>query len=122
LFLSLIVIVLCRASMSAEDFASWGWRIPFIGSIVLLVLSLYIRLKLHESPVFQEMKAQGKGSKNPIADTFADGRNLRLVLVAIFGVVAGQAVVWYTGHFYSLYFMTTTLKMSSDQANFYLLS
>lgn len=122
LFLSLIVIVLCRASMSAEDFASWGWRIPFIGSIVLLVLSLYIRLKLHESPVFQEMKAQGKGSKNPIADTFADGRNLRLVLVAIFGVVAGQAVVWYTGHFYSLYFMTTTLKMSPDQANFYLLT
>ncbi|WP_353642919.1 MFS transporter [Mesorhizobium sp. WSM2239] len=121
LFLSLIVIVLCRASLSAEDFASWGWRIPFIGSILLLVLSLYIRLKLHESPVFQEMKAQGKGSKNPIADTFADGKNLRLVLVAIFGVVAGQAVVWYTGHFYSLYFMTTTLKMTHDQANFYLL-
>jgi MFS family permease len=122
LFLSLIVIVLCRASMSAEDFANWGWRIPFIGSIILLVLSLYIRLKLHESPVFQEMKAQGKGSKNPIADTFADGRNLRLVLVAIFGIVAGQAVIWYTGHFYSLYFMTTTLKMTSEQANFYLLT
>src|SRR5690606_24228814 len=83
---------------------------------------LYIRLKLHESPVFQEMKAQGKGSKNPIADTFADGRNLRLVLVAIFGIVAGQAVIWYTGHFYSLYFMTTTLKMTSEQANFYLLT
>ncbi|TIP27016.1 MAG: MHS family MFS transporter [Mesorhizobium sp.] len=122
LFMSLIVIVLCRASMSAEDFASWGWRIPFIGSVVLLVLSLYIRLKLHESPVFQEMKAQGKGSKNPIADTFADRRNLRLVLVAIFGIVAGQAVIWYTGHFYSLYFMTTTLKMSHEQANFYLLT
>jgi MFS family permease len=122
LFLSLIVIVLRRASMSEEDFANWGWRIPFIGSIILLVLSLYIRLKLHESPVFQEMKAQGKGSKNPIADTFADGRNLRLVLVAIFGIVAGQAVIWYTGHFYSLYFMTTTLKMTSEQANFYLLT
>jgi MFS family permease len=122
LFLSLIVIVLCRASMSEEDFANWGWRIPFIGSIILLVLSLYIRLKLHESPVFQEMKAQGKGSKNPIADTFADGRNLRLVLVAIFGIVAGQAVIWNTGHFYSLYFMTTTLKMTSEQANFYLLT
>lgn len=121
LFLSLLVIILCRSSMSSESFASWGWRIPFIGSIGLLVLSLYIRLKLHESPVFQQMKAEGKGSKNPIADTFANGRNLRLVLVAIFGVVAGQAVIWYTGHFYSLYFMTTVLKMSQDQANFYLL-
>ncbi|EIG57856.1 MFS transporter [Bradyrhizobium sp. WSM1253] len=121
LFLSLLVIILCRSSISAENFANWGWRIPFIGSIGLLVLSLYIRLKLQESPVFQQMKAEGKGSKNPIADTFGDGRNLRLVLVAIFGVVAGQAVIWYTGHFYSLYFMTTTLKMSQDQANFYLL-
>ncbi len=121
LFLSLAVIILCRSSMSAESFSSWGWRIPFIGSIALLILSLYIRLKLHESPVFQQMKAEGKGSKNPIADTFGDRRNLRLVLVAIFGVVAGQAVIWYTGHFYSLYFMTTALKMSQDQANFYLL-
>ncbi|WP_445219770.1 MFS transporter [Bradyrhizobium sp. Pa8] len=121
LFLSLVVILLCRSSMSAESFASWGWRVPFIGSIALLVLSLYIRLKLHESPVFQQMKAEGKGSKNPVADTFGDRRNLRLVLVAIFGVVAGQAVIWYTGHFYSLYFMTTVLKMSLEQANFYLL-
>ncbi|NKM22022.1 MFS transporter [Rhizobium laguerreae] len=121
LFLSLIVIVLCRSSLSAEDFASWGWRIPFIGSILLLILSLYIRLKLHESPVFQEMKAQGKGSKNPIAETLGDRKNLRLVLVAIFGVVAGQAVIWYTGHFYSLYFMTTILKLTQDQANFYML-
>ncbi|WP_027552265.1 MFS transporter [Bradyrhizobium sp. Cp5.3] len=121
LFLSLAVIILCRSSMSAESFSSWGWRIPFIGSIALLILSLYIRLKLHESPVFQQMKAEGKGSKNPIVDTLGDRRNLRLVLVAIFGVVAGQAVIWYTGHFYSLYFMTTALKMSQDQANFYLL-
>lgn len=121
LFLSLVVVLLCRSSMSAESFASWGWRIPFVGSIALLVLSLYIRLKMHESPVFQQMKAEGKGSKNPIRDTFGDRRNLRLVLVAIFGVVAGQAVIWYTGHFYSLYFMTTVLKMSLEQANFYLL-
>ena len=121
LFLSLAVIILCRSSMSAESFSIWGWRVPFIGSIALLILSLYIRLKLHESPVFRQMKAEGKGSKNPIADTFADRRNLRLVLVAIFGVVAGQAVIWYTGHFYSLYFMTTALKMSQDQANLYLL-
>ncbi|MCK1296808.1 MHS family MFS transporter [Bradyrhizobium sp. 24] len=121
LFLSLAVVLLCRSSMSAESFASWGWRLPFVGSIALLVLSLYIRLKMHESPVFQQMKAEGKGSKNPIIDTFCDRRNLRLVLVAIFGVVAGQAVIWYTGHFYSLFFMTTVLKMSLEQANFYLL-
>lgn len=121
LFLSLVVVLLCRSSMSAESFASWGWRLPFVGSIALLVLSLYIRLKMHESPVFQQMKAEGKGSKNPIIDTFGDRRNVRLVLVAIFGVVAGQAVIWYTGHFYSLYFMTTVLKMSLEQANFYLL-
>lgn len=122
LFLSLLVIILCRASMSAEDFANWGWRIPFVGSLALLFLSLYIRLKLHESPIFQEMKAQGNLSKNPTTETFSDRRNLRLVLVAIFGVVAGQAVIWYTGHFYSLYFMTTTLKLTHDQANFYLLA
>jgi len=121
LFVSLTVIILCRSSMSAPDFASWGWRIPFIGSIALLVISMYIRLKLEESPVFQQMKAEGKGSKSPVVDTFGDRRNLRLVLVAIFGVVAGQAVIWYTGHFYSLYFMTTALKMSHEQANFYLM-
>ena len=121
LFLALIVVTACRGSMSAEAFASWGWRIPFIGSIVLLVLSFYIRLKLHESPVFKQMKAEGKSSENPIIEMFGNGRNLRLVLVAIFGIVAGQAVIWYTGHFYSLYFMTTTLKMSLAQADFYLL-
>ncbi|WP_406625365.1 MFS transporter [Acidovorax sp. SDU_ACID1] len=122
LFLSLIVIVLCKTSMSEEAFASWGWRVPFIGSIALLLLSLYIRLKLHESPVFEEMKKQGRTSKNPIAETLGNGKNLRIVLVAIFGIVAGQAVIWYTGHFYSLYFMTTTLKMTHAQADLYLLS
>ncbi|WP_447778224.1 MFS transporter [Variovorax boronicumulans] len=122
LFLSLIVIVLCKSSMSEEAFASWGWRVPFIGSIALLLLSLYIRLKLHESPVFEEMKKQGRTSKNPIAETLGNGKNLRIVLVAIFGIVAGQAVIWYTGHFYSLYFMTTILKMTHEQADLYLLS
>jgi MFS family permease len=122
LFISLIVIVLCKSSMSEEAFASWGWRLPFIGSIALLLLSLYIRLKLHESPVFEEMKKQGRTSKNPIAETLGNGKNLRIVLVAIFGIVAGQAVIWYTGHFYSLYFMTTTLKMTHEQADLYLLS
>ncbi|MGB6008961.1 MAG: MFS transporter [Castellaniella sp.] len=122
LFLSVIVILACRQSMSAEAFADWGWRIPFIGSLGLLAVSLYIRLKLEESPVFQQMKAAGKGSKNPIAETFGNRRNLRLVLIAIFGIVAGQAVIWYTGHFYSLYFMTTTLKMSHENAYTYLLA
>lgn len=122
LFISLIVIVLCKSSMSEDAFASWGWRLPFIGSIALLLLSLYIRLKLHESPVFEEMKKQGRTSKNPIAETLGNGKNLRIVLVAIFGIVAGQAVIWYTGHFYSLYFMTTTLKMTHEQADLYLLS
>ena len=121
LFLSLIVIVACRSAMSAQDFATWGWRIPFIGSVALLLLSLYIRLKLHESPVFKEMKAQGRTSRNPVMETLGNWRNARLVVIAIFGVVAGQAVIWYTGHFYSLYFMTTTLKMSPDQANFCLI-
>lgn len=121
LFLSLIVILICRASMSPEAFASWGWRLPFVGSIVLLLLSLYIRLKLHESPVFQQMKKEGRTSRSPIAETLGNPRNRKLVLIAIFGVVAGQAVVWYTGHFYSLYFMTTTLKLTHDQANLYLI-
>ncbi|WP_262273688.1 MFS transporter [Microvirga yunnanensis] len=121
LFLSLLVILICRQSMSAEAFVAWGWRIPFLVSIGLLLVSLYIRLKLEESPVFQQMKAEKKTSSNPIAETFGTRQNLRIVLIAIFGIVAGQAVVWYTAHFYSLYFMTSTLKMSHDQAYMYLL-
>lgn len=120
LFLSLLVIMGCRQAMSAEAFASWGWRVPFMVSIGLLVISLYIRLKLEESPIFQQMKAEGKGSKAPVTETFGNMRNLRLVLIAIFGAVAGQAVVWYTGHFYSLYFMTSTLKMNYEMAYTYL--
>jgi MFS family permease len=120
LFLSLIVILVCRQSMSAEAFASWGWRIPFVLSILLLAISLYIRLKLEESPVFQRMKAEGRTSKNPIKDTLGNAASLKIVLLAIFGAVAGQAVVWYTGHFYSLYFMTATLKINYQSAYIYL--
>lgn len=120
LFLSLLIIMGCRQSMSAEAFASWGWRVPFMVSIALLVISIYIRLKLEESPIFQQMKAEGKASKAPVSETFGNPRNLRLVLIAIFGAVAGQAVIWYTGHFYSLYFMTATLKMNYQMAYTYL--
>lgn len=120
LFLSLIVILTCRESMSAEAFASWGWRIPFVVSILLLVISLYIRLKLEESPVFQRMKAEGRASKNPIKDTLGNSATLKIVGLAIFGAVAGQAVIWYTGHFYSLYFMTSTLKIGYQSAYTYL--
>lgn len=120
LLLSVLTILACRGAMSPEAFAAWGWRIPFVGSVGLLLLSLYIRLTLHESPVFKKMKAEGKTAKNPIKEVFGDRRNLRMVLIAIFGVVAGQAVIWYTGHFYSLYFMTNTLKLDPSQAYQYL--
>ena len=120
LFLSLLVILACRQSMAPEAFASWGWRIPFLLSIILLVISLYIRLQLEESPVFRKMAAEGRGSKNPIKDTFGDATTLRTVLIAIFGAVAGQAVIWYTGHFYSLFFMTSTLKINYQLAYTYL--
>ncbi|MFS8931395.1 MFS transporter [Cupriavidus taiwanensis] len=120
LLMSLLVIMGLRQIMSEAAFSAWGWRIPFLLSIGLLVVSLYIRLRLHESPVFSEMKAHGKTSRNPIRDIFADRKTLRLVLLAIFGIVAGQAVIWYTGHFYSLYFLTSTLKLDYQSAYLYL--
>ena len=110
-FLSLLVIGLCRSSMDKEAFAEWGWRIPFLISIVLLVFSVYIRLRLHESPLFQKMKAEGKTSKSPLTDSFLRYPNNKYVLLALFGAVAGQGVVWYTGQFYALFFLTITLKL-----------
>jgi MFS family permease len=110
-FLSLIVIGACRANMSPDTFKAWGWRIPFLVSLVLLAVSVYIRMKLNESPVFLRMKAEGKGSKAPIAESFGEWKNLKLVLIALFGAAAGQGVVWYTGQFYALFFLTTTLKI-----------
>jgi len=118
-FLSLAVILGVRGVMSTEKFAAWGWRIPFVVSIVLLAISVYIRLKLQESPVFAEMKAQGKTSKAPLTESFARWPNAQLVLRALFGATAGQGVVWYTGQFYALYFLTTTLKV--DYINAYTL-
>ena len=117
LFLSLIVIMATRALMPADDFAAWGWRIPFLASIVLLGISLWIRLQLNESPVFKRMKEEGSGSKAPLMDSFARADNLKLVFIALFGAVAGQAVVWYAGQFYALLFMERTLKVDGFTAN-----
>ncbi|RFC45624.1 MAG: Na+/melibiose symporter, partial [Verrucomicrobia bacterium] len=118
-FLSLAVIYLTRHAMTAESFGAWGWRVPFLVSVLLLAISIYIRLKLEESPVFAEMKAQGKTSKAPLTESFARWGNAKLVLMALFGATAGQGVVWYTGQFYALYFLTTTLRL--DYENTYLL-
>ena len=117
LFLSLLVILGCRTVLGTEAFESWGWRIPFLVSLILLAVSVWIRLKLNESPLFQQMKAQGKGSKAPLTESFARWGNLKIVLVALFGLTAGQAVVWYTGQFYTLFFLTQTLKVDAQTAN-----
>src|SRR5262245_59283542 len=111
LFLALVVIYLCRTNMDAKEFADWGWRVPFWLSIILLAFSVYIRLKLEESPVFQRMKAEGKGSKSPLTDSFLKYPNNKYVLLALLGATAGQGVVWYTGQFYALFFLTITLKL-----------
>jgi MFS family permease len=110
-FLALLIIGVCRVYMDAKVFADWGWRIPFWLSLILLVFSIYIRLKLHESPVFQKMKAEGKGSKSPLKDSFLKYPNNKYVLLALIGATAGQGVVWYTGQFYALFFLTITLKL-----------
>ena len=109
-FLSLAVIGLARTYMDAAAFADWGWRLPFLVSLILLIFSVYIRLKLNESPVFQRMKAEGKGSKAPLTDSFLRYPNNKYVLLALLGATAGQGVVWYTGQFYALFFLTITLK------------
>jgi nitrate/nitrite transporter NarK len=117
LFLSLLVILGCRVSLGSEAFEAWGWRIPFLLSLVLLGISVWIRLALEESPVFVAMKAEGKRSKAPLRESFAEWGNLRIVLLALFGLTAGQAVVWYTGQFYALFFLTQTLKVEAGTAN-----
>src|SRR5580704_11840968 len=115
-FLSILVIGACRAEMAEGDYKGWGWRIPFLVSLILLVVSVYIRLKLNESPVFLRMKAEGKNSKAPLRDSFLQWSNLKVVLLALFGATAGQGVVWYTGQFYALFFLTGTLKMDGGTA------
>lgn len=110
LFLSLLVILVCRLTLGTEAFEAWGWRIPFLGSIILLGVSVWIRLQLSESPLFQQMKAEGKGSKQPFRDSLKDG-NFKLMLIVLLGATAGQAVVWYGGQFYALFFLQSTLKV-----------
>jgi MFS family permease len=110
-FLSLAVIGGCRYWMDAKVFAEWGWRVPFLVSIILLVFSIYIRLKLNESPLFQQMKSEGKGSTSPLKDSFLKYPNNKYVLLALLGATAGQGVVWYTGQFYALFFLIITLKV-----------
>jgi MFS family permease len=117
LFLSLLVILGCRLLLGTEAFEAWGWRIPFLVSLVLLGVSVWIRLKLNESPLFQAMKSEGKTSKAPLTESFAEWGNLKIVLLALFGLTAGQAVVWYTGQFYTLFFLTQILKVEPQTAN-----
>ncbi|MGA7778248.1 MAG: MFS transporter [Paraburkholderia sp.] len=117
LFLSLLVILGVRTSIGEDAFGTWGWRVPFIASIILLAVSVWIRLQLHESPVFERIKAEGKTSKAPLTEAFAQWKNLKVVIIALVGLTAGQAVVWYTGQFYTLFFLTQTLKVSGSSAN-----
>jgi len=116
LFVSLLVILACRKAFGA-DFDTFWWRLPFLLSAVLLMISVYIRLQLNESPLFQQMKAEGKGSKAPLTESFARWDNLKIVLLALLGATAGQAVVWYGGQFYALFFLTQTLKIDGVTAN-----
>ena len=116
LFLSLLVILGCRWA-TGDDFEKWGWRIPFLLSAVLLAISVYIRLQLHESPVFQSMKEEGTLSKAPLTEALGKWSNLKLVLLALFGATAGQAVVWYGGQFYALFFIEKILQVAAQEAN-----
>jgi len=117
LFLSLMVILATRTAIGEEAFADWGWRIPFLVSIFLLGISVWIRLSMNESPAFQRMKDEGKISKAPLSEAFGQWKNLKLVILALVGLTAGQAVVWYTGQFYALFFMTQILKVDGPTAN-----
>ena len=117
LFLSLLVILGVRLGLGDAAFAEWGWRVPFLLSIVLLGISVWIRLSLNESPAFQKMKAEGKTSKSPLTESFGQWKNLKIVILALLGLTAGQAVVWYTGQFYALFFLTTIAKVDATTAN-----
>ena len=116
LFLSLLIILFTR-EFTGPDFDVWGWRVPFLVSIVLLAISVWIRLSMNESPAFKKMKEEGKLSKAPLTESFGQWKNLKIVLLALFGLVAGQAVVWYTGQFYALFYLTQVLKVDPKTAN-----
>jgi MFS family permease len=117
LFLSLLVILFTRTALGEPEFAAWGWRIPFLVSVLLLGISVWIRLRLNESPVFQKMKDEGKSSKAPLTEAFANWSNAKLVILALVGGVMGQGVVWYTGQFYALFFLQSILKVDGYTAN-----
>ncbi|WP_142687770.1 MFS transporter [Chitinophaga polysaccharea] len=117
LFVSLGVILVTRMLMSPDDFNNYGWRIPFLLSVLLVIMSYYIRIRLHESPLFAQMKKEGKTSANPIKESFANKENLKLVLIALFGAAMGQGVVWYTGQFYALSFLQKTMNIEFVQSN-----
>jgi MFS family permease len=117
LFLSLVVIVTVQMMLGKEAFAAWGWRIPFLLSCILLGVSVWIRLKMNESPAFKKMKEEGKGSKAPLTEAFGQWRNAKIALLALFGAVVGQAVVWYSGQFYALFFLQNILKVDGQSAN-----
>ena len=116
LFLSLIVILVTR-ELTGADFEVWGWRVPFLLSILLLAVSVYIRLSMNESPAFAKMKAEGKTSKAPLSESFGQWKNLKIVILALIGLTAGQAVVWYSGQFYALFFLTSIAKVDAKTAN-----
>jgi MFS family permease len=117
LLLSLVVILSLRLALGEQAFADWGWRIPFLGSIFLLGISVWIRMQMKESPAFQKMKEEGTASKAPLSEAFGQWKNARIVIFALLGLVAGQAVVWYTGQFYALFFLQSILKVDLFTAN-----
>ncbi len=117
LFVSLLVILVTQSYLTKDQFADWGWRVPFLISIFLLAISLYIRLKMKESPIFQHLKSTKMTSAQPLKDAFTHWDNLKRVLVSLFGATAGQGVVWYTGQFYALFYMQAILKVNAKQAN-----
>src|SRR5687768_2807243 len=118
LFMSLVVILTVQNAMSREAFTSWGWRIPFVISIFLVAISLYIRLRMKESPIFQHIKSAGMTSARPLKEAFTQWPNLKRVLISLFGATAGQGVVWYTGQFYALFYLQTVLKVNATSANY----
>ncbi len=118
LFLSLVVILLVQNALTAQDYASWGWRIPFIISIFLVAISLYIRLRMKESPIFMQIKSAGMTSAKPLKEAFTQKANLKRVLISLFGATAGQGVVWYTGQFYALFYLQTILRVDGRSANY----
>jgi MFS family permease len=121
LFLSLGIIVITKNILGAETFGDWGWRIPFLLSIVLVVVSIYIRMKMHESPMFSKLKAEGNISKNPLKESFNNKANFKMVLLALFGATMGQGVIWYTGQFYAQSFLENTCKLDFNDSRYILL-